>query len=468
MAPSYAPWGIGSYSIPVETTPKKAPVYPLMPVRPTGTTLRPPGTITHGINPMYAPAGSTEQNWPYGLPGTIGPYGVIGSNGQPIQQQYGLNALAGLNGASPITSDAGATTNPFSTIRNTKSPEQEARIGQVAGDFDAARTTTGNALAEFTKKFLGNTPAAERNVAQENAVVEGYYSGDVGNTLAALRARRAAAVEAAGNRALDYERRNRNVTQLMSGGTGSSYLDRLGIKAATDQRTKEAVEQAELERKDFDYVQSGKLGLRGARTTALDALANRALVPADATNRALSELLQRLESVGRLDLANTFYGIQKPYDPNTEGYISDFSSGGPMRDYRPTAPRGYGIRPFGQAPTVRPPGSPVTTDPNFMRNFPGGGYRDQYGRWITPDPTTGQWPVTNGTPAVTFQPGWENIPNWHQPSAEILQQQDFYENPENYNNVPPWTNNAAPPPYDPFAGLIPNSGYLDEYYGNYT
>lgn len=177
--------------------------------------------------------------------------------------------------------------------------------------YGSVQSGASGALNDYIRKYLANTKAAEAQTGQESAVLDKFYNGDMANTLAGLRAKRASAINNAADVGVQQALRSVAGNSVAEQGGPSSYERRLAIGAATPIRVNAAVDQANQERSDLDYMTGNQINLAGGRTRMADALASRAFGPTQAGEAMVSGEAGSLSPLIGFDQANKFYGIQQ-------------------------------------------------------------------------------------------------------------------------------------------------------------
>jgi hypothetical protein len=199
----------------------------------------------------------------------------------------------------------------FKLLDITKSPALQAALNELLKDYGSGKKSGQQAINDFITKFQSDSKTANANGQQEIGNIDRYFNGDVANTLAAQRSSRATAVKAAGDRALALSQKSRNLSQLTSGGGSNSYLARLGLKNASDIGVNEALDQSNMERGDFNWLEGQKQALTGRRSAMQDALTNRILVPSRIQQGFNASNLGFLQGWQGVNNANKFYGLQQ-------------------------------------------------------------------------------------------------------------------------------------------------------------
>ncbi len=190
----------------------------------------------------------------------------------------------------------------------------QGRLNKTLGDYDTTKTASNLALEDYIKQYLAGGSTATARSNQEQGVVDRYYNGEIERRLADLRTRRAQVSKDALARSMGYAFRNQNADRILGAGGPSSYDRQLALKTGADLDIQSAMENLALERGDFDYLNRSQLALMGQRTGMADALAGRALVPAQARKAEMGWNLDALRQMIALDQANKFYGVK--YDPS--------------------------------------------------------------------------------------------------------------------------------------------------------
>lgn len=318
------------------------------------------------------------------------------------------NALT--SAAAPGSSIGGPadTSNPFTTLRNVKNPGIDAAAQSVLGqitslngpqqdtmirstrsqpfadrlstefhNFDTDREGNRSSLADFTSSFMAADPQAKAQADQEIGSVGEFYDGTVRNELDKIAGARRIATAGALTPAIQSVLRNRNMGALLGG--NDSYLDQQVLDRAGRLSRDAALDNAEQLKGNYLYAREGQNKLLGARANLLNNYLTRSLVPIEAGQRINQNDVSRLLNLGaadnantnyrvtnpqmelamklgligdvsRIDLGNTFYGVKKPYEPNTAGYLNGMPSrwnpGLPNGPYDPT-PEGNPNDPYG-------------------------------------------------------------------------------------------------------------------------
>lgn len=199
----------------------------------------------------------------------------------------------------------------FDTLRNTKNGALEGQIGGLISRYGSNQTANQANLDSFINKYMSGNAAADSRTVQEIGAVDDYYDGGIAKSMAAMRARRAEAREAASNRAVNEALRDRNLGRIGEDAGDGSYNKRMAIKANRDIRVDGALEDSNLERQDFGELERARMGLLGARTGLADANAQRQLVPNQARREDMAANMKELGYLGELDRGNNFYGLQQ-------------------------------------------------------------------------------------------------------------------------------------------------------------
>lgn len=193
----------------------------------------------------------------------------------------------------------------------TKNRNLQVGINATGGDWTAARNATQGGLGDYIRKYLANQGDSEKYAGQETGAISRFYNGDMAAQLAALRAKRSTAVNAAADVGVNQALRNVDLSRVGGEGGSSSYDKRLAIGAVTPIRTQAALDNATQERADTDYLTGNQIALSGARSGIADRLAGRALVPGQASFSALKDETGGMAPVVGLDQSNKYYGIKQ-------------------------------------------------------------------------------------------------------------------------------------------------------------
>lgn len=194
-----------------------------------------------------------------------------------------------------------------------KNPALQGYIDTATRNYGALTKAGDAGLDAYIQKFLAGQGAAERTAGQETGAVDEFYNGTMANRLADLRARRMASVNAAADVASNQAIRGLKSNRLVGDGSGSSYAQRVATGALAPIRTGAAVDAANAERGDLDYLTGNRINLAGARTRIADTLAGRELTPYNTRLAMSKDNTGVLSGIIQQDQANKFYGIkQKP------------------------------------------------------------------------------------------------------------------------------------------------------------
>jgi len=397
---------------------------------------------------------------------------------------------AGVEGAGGINTPTD-TSNPFTTLRNVKNPGIDAAAQSVLGqinslsgpqpdtvirstrsqpladrlssefhNFDTDREGNRSSLADFTSSFMAAAPQNTALTNQEIGSVGEFYDGTVRGELDKLAGARRIATAGALSPAIQAVLRNRNMGALLGG--NDSYLDRQVLDKGGDLARAAAVDNAEQLKQNYLYSREGQNRLLGARSNLLNNDLMRGIVPTEVGQRINQNDLSRLYGIGaaenantnyrvtnpqtelaiklgllgdasRIDLANTFYGLRKPYEPNVAGLI-------PSRVGGPVYSGGGGYSPAADAILRSPP--PTIGQPNQnVAAGRGGGltpaqefqFFQQYGEWpygSPPAQQVGYGPTPNPIPLSP----WEKYPTEVPWNPDFNSQPDYWggSNVENY------------------------------------
>ena len=204
------------------------------------------------------------------------------------------------------------------TIREVRDPLLASRLEGLWTDYDRDSRQARRDIGAFSRDWRDTYAAT---LPQEQAAVGGYYDGSIERALAGLRARRSAAVTAAGDRALQEVARGGKLGILGGGqGTGSSYLQRLGLSNASDILIRNALDASNAERGDFDAIERARINLLGRR---LDLQKNQ-LMPYNVRTADLARRLGNAGSLGQLGSAAYFTGLEN--DKNFFDRMGDSSA----------------------------------------------------------------------------------------------------------------------------------------------
>lgn len=344
-----------------------------------------------GSNPLAFPGGPTPWNLAGGrAPGAAppNPFSTLKNVKNP-ELQSAVDSILGQ--VKNLSTDPNVNQNTVKT--NVKDPATASRITGAGGRFDADVNNTRQTFADFVKNFSAGLADAQNQLGTESASLDTVFDSGAGgleSRLAAMANARRHAVTNAASRAMRSASGRANSARLLGG--DSSYLDAQELDALGGIGAEAAKEKADLDRLNLLSVLDARSRLLGTRGNASMNLAQRGLLPVqagqqlagnelaqlaglsnltnnntffnlDSPEMAMARKLGLLGQTSQLDLANNFYGLQKPYEPNASGMLpigSPPRSGGfnfPMLDLFDTGGMGgYGMQPRGNpmAPARNP------------------------------------------------------------------------------------------------------------------
>lgn len=200
----------------------------------------------------------------------------------------------------------------FRTLSNVKNRDINKKLKGLLGEWDTTSKENKDTLTNFSSKFLADQPERETQARQESGVVDRYYNGGIETALSNLRNKRTEALKTATQRALDYATRTRKAAALGGGGgTGNSYLNRMALVTSGDILSQAALDEANQERQDLDFLERSRLGLIGQRGNIVDAALQRVLVPKSLQDAEMARRVALLGNLSNLDQQNNFYGLQQ-------------------------------------------------------------------------------------------------------------------------------------------------------------
>lgn len=302
----------------------------------------------------WNPAGGKASPWqsPPIAPGQTAP-SVAGQEANPFSVVSNpknteiKSLLDKVLAQSSASMDADLNKNPYSLYTNTKDQAQASDIAGARNRFGQATAQTQQQLADFTRDYLAGNAQAKQFADQETGSIGEYYSGGVQSNLDRLARERQMAVARTTERALDRARGSLNSQRMLSG--DSSRLQSQYLNTLTDVMANEARQQADLNRANYLTVRGGQDAMAGRRQQLLDNSLARGLVPLNASYAQSAAELGQLGALGNLtgqnsiynqdtpesrmmrqlgvvgaasdiDRANTFYNLQRPYEPDFSGY----------------------------------------------------------------------------------------------------------------------------------------------------
>lgn len=220
------------------------------------------------------------------------------------------NPAGGFFGTTP---EAAASINPISLPRV---PGANPIIEGQFQDAESLRQQLAADSARYREAISGATPALERQNEQQLEFLASVFGGDYARQLAAVRAKRAAAMGNLNNQILAETRQALNLNALggqgVSGSGLGSYLTGVAAREAGRLRTAEAYDAAEAERADLNADFIARMQTVGRPQQLTDAMAARVVQPAQFDISANAALQAAYERALQQALANqTFaFGMQ--------------------------------------------------------------------------------------------------------------------------------------------------------------
>ena len=283
------------------------------------------------------------------------------------------SSLSGLIGSIAEPAD-------IETISNVKNPEIQNRIDQSLGDFDAGRESNRQTIADFTSRWSGDQAGAREAAEQEAANIDRFYNGEIEQALANLRNSRRQATEKAAQLAIDRGLRDVAGNEIRRGGLGfGSYSQGMLAKLMRDVEVDAALDDANQQRADFDYLEGNRIGLAGRRNALLDQATRRMLAPMGVRDAEEARLLRMLGGITQLDQMNKFYGLReedRPIDHIADGLgeVVDLAA-----SYFTGGLGGLG---GGGGQEASPPPAYMTAPRSGGFGYGGYGYGGGYGPWL--------------------------------------------------------------------------------------
>lgn len=270
---------------------------------------------------------------------------------KPISS-YGLNFGGGSSagGAIPaykaVKTGSATSSGPFNTMSNVKSGAIGDRINQSMGSYDANQQQNQADLSNFASLFQSNTPQVTGYTGQENTAIDNFYNGNVANDLNRLSTQRNMALRGVAGLALQNARHMQVANGLLNGAASGSYTNAQAMSNANDIYTQAALDHANQQQQNYNYLTGQQLALRGQRGQATDALATRSLQPYNLRNADLTQAQGQLGYLNAQDKLNTFYGLGKPMETRNYGlgYSNNTGVGTPDQFYADSSARNnYGL-----------------------------------------------------------------------------------------------------------------------------
>lgn len=231
-----------------------------------------------------------------------------------------------------------------------RSPEVQAQIQTALSANEADVNNTRQLVSDFVEQFLAAQPQAEARTAEEVAAVGRFYGEGEDSIAAELeRLREQQRIQSTQNlqRRLGQIGIGRNLAEVQ-GGVTDSYLNQQVADAIARASLASDIALTEQERSDILSLSDAQARLAGMRNTLMDTtLARQLQAPEAITNLSQANLsrlgqLANLENLNNvfqfftpqellaqqlgllgqaenINLANVFYGLQQPFEPDLTG-----------------------------------------------------------------------------------------------------------------------------------------------------
>lgn len=210
---------------------------------------------------------------------------------------------------------AGSTGN-YSLTDLVKNQPIQSGIDSAISQYNSTTANDSTDLNTFIKNYLAGNRAATKDTAQETSAIDRYYNGDVDQALSNLRANQLQLGNQAVNFGIASNRGNVNRSLVSGGGGGdNSYDNRIGINTGANLNLANETAVNNQARADYNQVLQGQLGLVGQRTNLANALAGRALVPAQTGQAMLGSEISNLTGIENANNNNNMFGAK--YNPTT-------------------------------------------------------------------------------------------------------------------------------------------------------
>lgn len=199
----------------------------------------------------------------------------------------------------------------FSTVSNVKS---DKIADLLAGLYEADKNATNQnewSIGDLTKKWFATQGERQQQARQEMAALDRFYTGDLANELAGIRAKRRSAFTDATDRALAGITRNKNLGLLGGDSSGGSYANRIALGLGRDAEISAALDAVNQEKSDLNYLTGNQINLAGRRGQIGDAAYLRGLMPGQLRSQEVSRRIGNLGMMDSIDKSNTFYGLKQ-------------------------------------------------------------------------------------------------------------------------------------------------------------
>lgn len=253
------------------------------------------------------------------LPPSAPSTGAAGGNPWSALRQFGGAQQAGGNASQAVPAPSQATANqvnPYDTISNIKNPDIQAQINRALSGFSKRASDYNNRYDEFLNKFSQAADTQQKIATQEGEAVGDYFDGEMQARLDKILGGYKSAIGDLTGRLESSVYRNDDLYGMQNEGGMSSYRDRLIADqiAKINERSAEAVANREYDQ--LQWLEGQKQNLLGQRGEQQQALTQFEMLPEQYRGAMDQQLLNYLSGVTNLDQANTFYGVQRPYEPD--------------------------------------------------------------------------------------------------------------------------------------------------------
>lgn len=193
-----------------------------------------------------------------------------------------------------------------------KSQVQNQFLTAIQGQYRTGQAARQGALTNFVKEAYAQQGQNKSALDQERKALDKVFATDGGlaDELMNARAQRKASVMLKAKMAMDAARRQNNLRRMMTG--NNTYNDRLYSSQLAGIGVNQAMDDADRQAADIQYVQGQRMGALGGRGRLSDQYLNSVLAPAQAQSNFMRDDLSTLQQLAQLENQNSVY--ESPLD----------------------------------------------------------------------------------------------------------------------------------------------------------
>ena len=197
-----------------------------------------------------------------------------------------------------------------------KNKELQKLIDKGTTQAGTTQQITEKGVEDFRNRWAKSAlPDVERQIGEEQGILNQLYSGQLEQRLSGLRQGEAQAQQKALDQILGRMQAQDQLQRARLGiGGRNTMQDIQAARLQTDAATRIAMQQAAQERADFNRVLQQQMGAMGQRQAMTEKLALMPLREGQLMSQAYSQPLQLASQVQQMDEANKFRSLYRKRD----------------------------------------------------------------------------------------------------------------------------------------------------------